>query len=99
MCLESAKDKIFISKVIFRSLGLSAFVFLPLAALSLGVALIEVLKQPLKIGQRKEEYRIAFKFYQELLNYQECLLNFIGTSRAVPRFFVNFMGFGESGIV
>ena len=36
--------------------------------LSLGAALIEILEQPLKIGQRKEEYRIAYKFYKELLN-------------------------------
>ena len=57
-----------ISKFLFSSLGLSAFAFIPLAALSLGAALIEVLEQPLKIGQRKEEYRFAYKFYQELLN-------------------------------
>ena len=57
-----------ISKFLFSSSGLSAFAFLPLAALSLGAALIEVLEQPLKIGQRKEEYRIAYKFYKELLN-------------------------------
>jgi hypothetical protein len=57
-----------ISKFLFSSSGLSAFAFIPLAALSLGVAFIEVLEQPLKIGQRKEEYRFAYKFYQELLN-------------------------------
>ncbi len=57
-----------ISKFIFSSSGLSAFAFVPLAALSLGATLIEVLEQPLKIGQRKEEYRFAYKFYQELLN-------------------------------
>jgi hypothetical protein len=57
-----------VSKFLFRSSGLSAFAFIPLAALSLGSALIEVLKLPLKVGQRKEEYRFAYKFYQELLN-------------------------------
>ena len=57
-----------ISKFLFSSSGLSAFAFVPLAALSLGATLIEVLEQPLKIGQRKEEYRFAYKFYQELLN-------------------------------
>jgi hypothetical protein len=57
-----------VSKFLFSSSGLSAFAFVPLAALSLGAALIEVLEQPLKIGQRKEEYRIAYKFYKELLN-------------------------------
>jgi hypothetical protein len=57
-----------VSKFIFSSSGLSAFAFVPLAALSLGAAFIEVLEQPLKIGQRKEEYRFAYKFYQELLN-------------------------------
>lgn len=57
-----------ISKFLFSSSGLSAFVFVPLAALSLGATFIEVLEQPLKIGQRKEEYRFVYKFYQELLN-------------------------------
>ena len=57
-----------VSKFLFSSSGLSAFAFVPLASLSLGAALIEVLEQPLKIGQRKEEYRFAYKFYQELLN-------------------------------
>ena len=57
-----------VSKFIFSSSGLSAFAFVPLAGLSLGAALIEVLEQSLKIGQRKEEYRFAYKFYQELLN-------------------------------
>ena len=57
-----------ISKFLFSSLGLSAFALVPLAVLSLGAAFIEVLEQPLKIGQRKEEYLFAYKFYQELLN-------------------------------
>ena len=57
-----------VSKFLFSSSGLSAFAFVPLAALSLGAALIEIIEQPLKIGQRKEEYRIAYKFYKELLN-------------------------------
>jgi len=52
-----------VSKFLFSSSGLSALAFVPLAALSLGAALIEVLEQPLKIGQRKEEYRIAIKNY------------------------------------
>jgi hypothetical protein len=57
-----------VSKFSFSSSGSSAFAFVPLAALSLGAAFIEVLEQPLKIGQRKEEYRFAYKFYQKLLN-------------------------------
>jgi hypothetical protein len=57
-----------VSKFLFSSSGLSAFAFVPLASLSLGAALIEMLEQSLKIGQRKEEYRFAYKFYQELLN-------------------------------
>jgi hypothetical protein len=57
-----------VSKFLFSSSGLSAFAFVPLAALSLGAAFIEVLEQSLKIDQRKEEYRFAYKFYQELLN-------------------------------
>jgi hypothetical protein len=57
-----------VSKFLFSSSGLSAFAFVPLAALSLGATLIEVLEQLLKIDQRKEEYRFAYKFYQEMLN-------------------------------
>ncbi len=57
-----------ISKFLFSSSGLSAFAFVSLAVLSLVAALIEILEQILKIGQRKEEYRFAYKFYQELLN-------------------------------
>ena len=57
-----------VSKFLFTSSSLSAFVFVPLAALSLGAAVIEVLEKPLKIAQRKEEYRFAYKFYQELIN-------------------------------
>jgi hypothetical protein len=57
-----------VSKFLFSSSGLSAFAFIPLASLSLGTALIEVLELSLKIGQRKEEYRFTYKFYQELLN-------------------------------
>jgi hypothetical protein len=85
-----------VSKFLFTSSGLSAFAFVPLAALSLGAALIEVLEQPLKISQRKEEYRFAFKFYQELLNlYKASELNesdvskreveFIKTTNFFPR--------------
>jgi hypothetical protein len=59
---------VLVSKFLFSSSGLSDFAFVSLAALSLGAALIEVLEQPLKIDQRKEEYRIVYKFYQELLN-------------------------------
>lgn len=57
-----------ISKFLITSSGLSAFAFVPLAALSLFAGVIEILEQPLKISQRKEEYRIVYKFYQELLN-------------------------------
>jgi hypothetical protein len=57
-----------VSKLLFSSSDLSAFAFIPLAYLSLGTVLIEVLELSLKIGQRKEEYRFSNKFYQELLN-------------------------------
>jgi hypothetical protein len=84
------------SKFLFSSSGLSAFAFVPLAALSLGAALIEVLEQPLKIRQRKEEYRFAYKFYQELLNLYKAgelsesdvskrELEFIKTTNFFPR--------------
>ena len=68
MFYSKISTTLLISKFLFSSSGLSAFAFVPLAALSLGAALIEVLEQPLKIGQRKEEYRFTYKFYQELLN-------------------------------
>jgi hypothetical protein len=56
-----------VSKFLFSSYGLSEFAFLPLASLIRA----EVLEQPLKIGQRKEEYRFAYKFHPELLNLYE----------------------------
>jgi hypothetical protein len=84
---SKVNTSLLITKFIFSSSGLSAFAFLPLAALSLGAALIEVLEQPLKIGQRKEEYRIAFKFYQELLNlYKSGELNESDVSKREAEF-------------
>ncbi len=83
-----------VSKFLFSSSGLSAFAFVPLAALSLGAAFIEVLEQSLKIGQRKEEYRFAYKFYQELLNlYKAGELNDSDVSRKEAEFFksLNFL--------
>ncbi len=58
-----------VSKFLFSSSGLSAFAFVPLAALSPGAALIEVLEQPLKIGQRKEEYRLRIDFIKNYLTF------------------------------
>lgn len=57
-----------ISKFLFSASGLSAFAFLPLAALSIGAGVIEILDKSLKVSERKEEYRQAYKFYKSLLN-------------------------------
>lgn len=47
--------------------GLAAFVFLPLAGLSLSAGLIELIRRNIKCLQRKQEYKNALKFYNELL--------------------------------
>lgn len=57
-----------ISKFILSSLGLSAFVMVPLAALSLSVGIVEVIDKALNIVERKEEYKQSYKFYKQLLN-------------------------------
>ena len=56
-----------VSKFIFSASGLSAFAMLPLASLSLGTVLIEILEKYLRIAERKAEYKTAYSFYLELL--------------------------------
>lgn len=57
-----------VSKFVLSSLGLSAFVMVPLAALSLSVGVVEVIEKALNIVERKEEYKQSYKFYKQLLN-------------------------------
>lgn len=57
-----------VSKFFLSSLGLSAFVMVPLAALSLSVGIVEVIEKALNIVERKEEYKQSYKFYKQLLN-------------------------------
>ena len=57
-----------VSKFVLSSLGLSAFVLVPLAALSLSVGIVEVIDKALNIMERKEEYKQSYKFYKQLLN-------------------------------
>lgn len=57
-----------VSKFIFSASGLTAFVMLPLASLSIIAGIIEILDKSLKIAERKEEYKHCFKFYKSLLN-------------------------------
>src|SRR5579863_4611908 len=46
--------------------GLSAFVFLPLAGLSLSVGIIEIIRKNLKLQAKTQEFKIAAKFYTNL---------------------------------
>ncbi|GFY22437.1 uncharacterized protein TNCV_2176981 [Trichonephila clavipes] len=57
-----------VSKFVLSSLGLSAFVMVPLAALSLSVGIVEVIDKALNIVERKEEDKQSYKFYKQLLN-------------------------------
>lgn len=57
-----------ISKFLCSSLGLSAFVMVPLAALSLSAGIVEVIEKAINIQERKEEYKQSYKFYKQLLN-------------------------------
>lgn len=57
-----------VGKFIFSASGLSAFAFIPLAALSLGAGVFEVIDKSLNISERKEEYKQTYKFYKQLLN-------------------------------
>lgn len=57
-----------VSKFVLSSLGLSAFVMVPLAALSLSAGIVEVIDKTLNIVERKEAYKQSYKFYKQLLN-------------------------------
>ena len=57
-----------VSKFVLSSLGLSAFVMVPLAALSLSAGIVEVIDKAMNIVERQEEYKQSYKFYKQLLN-------------------------------
>lgn len=57
-----------ITKCIFSLSSLSAFVLIPLSALSLGVGIAEVLEKTLSVSDKKSEYKQTYKFYKHLLN-------------------------------
>ncbi|UYV82493.1 hypothetical protein LAZ67_21002525 [Cordylochernes scorpioides] len=51
-----------------KLLGKAAFAFVPLAALSLSASVVDIIERQLKLNERKEEYKMAMKFYKGLLN-------------------------------
>ncbi|UYV71716.1 hypothetical protein LAZ67_9000115 [Cordylochernes scorpioides] len=53
-----------ISKFVLSSSGLAAFAFVPLAALSLSASVVDIIERQLKLNDRKEEYKMAMKFYE-----------------------------------
>lgn len=57
-----------IGKFLFSTSSLTAFALLPLASLSIGAGIIEIVDKTLHIAERKEEYHYAYKFYKTLLN-------------------------------
>lgn len=57
-----------VTKFLLSSLGLSAFVMVPLAALSLSAGVVEVIDKSLNVLEKKEEYKQAYKQYKRLLN-------------------------------
>ncbi|UYV76776.1 hypothetical protein LAZ67_14001996 [Cordylochernes scorpioides] len=42
----------------------AAFAFVPLAALSLSASVVDIIERQLKLNERKEEYKMAMKFYK-----------------------------------
>src|SRR5258705_252567 len=82
-----------ISKCLVSASGLSAFIFLPLASLSLGAAIIQIIEDQFNFKEQEALCKKTFQFYIELLNiYQqgeEDILifeeNFIKTIHAIPR--------------
>ena len=57
-----------ISKFILSASGLSAFVLIPLAALSLSAGIVEVIEKSINILEKKEEYKQCYIFYKQLQN-------------------------------
>ena len=82
-----------ISKCLVSASGLSAFVFLPLASLSLGAAIIQIIEDQFHFKEQEALCKKTFQFYIELLNiYQqgeEDILkfeeSFLQTVHAIPR--------------
>ena len=65
-------NSLLLSKFVFSAAGLSAFIMLPLASLSLGSVIIELIEKHLNIADRKAEYRTTYNFYNELLSLLKC---------------------------
>lgn len=59
------------SKFILSASGLSAFVFIPLAALSLSAGIVEIIEKSLNILEKKEEFKQCYNFYKQLLNFKK----------------------------
>src|SRR5258705_11758600 len=82
-----------ISKCLLIVSGLSAFVFLPLASLSLGAAINQIIEEQFNFKEQEALCKKTFQFYIELLNiYQqgeEDILKFeekfIKSVYAIPR--------------
>ena len=55
-------------KSIFSVLSLSGYFFFPLTLLSLITGCLEILEKTLKISERVEEYKHAYKFYRQFLH-------------------------------
>lgn len=56
-----------ISKFILSASGLTAFVFVPLSALSLSAGIVEIFEKTLHILSKKIEYKQCHIFYKQLL--------------------------------
>ena len=56
-----------IGKIMFCTSGLSGFALPPLTVLSLGAGIIEILDRSYSTAERIEEYKMAYKFYKQML--------------------------------
>lgn len=62
---------VFISilKSLFSVIGLTGYYYFPLTLLSLVGGCLEILEKSLKISERTEEYKHAYKFYRQFLHF------------------------------
>lgn len=57
-----------ISKTVFSVSSLLSYFYFPLTSLTLITSCLEVLEKSLKISERVEEYKHAYKFYRQFLH-------------------------------
>lgn len=57
-----------ILKLLFSSVGLTAFYYLPLSYFGLGSGFLEILEKFIKERERLSEFQISYKFYRQMIH-------------------------------